>query len=61
MESKETRRVTPSTSSGPALIDLHRHTDGSIRPQTILELAEQHNLPLPRDLETLRPPDGDGQ
>ncbi len=43
------------TPSGPALIDLHRHTDGSIRPQTILELAEQHDLPLPRDLETLRP------
>lgn len=37
------------------LIDLHRHTDGSIRPQTVLELAEQHNLPLPRDLATLRP------
>jgi len=44
--------MTPSSAE---LIDLHRHTDGSIRPQTILELAEQHNLPLPRDLETLRP------
>jgi adenosine deaminase len=49
---KETQQMTPS---GPALIDLHRHTDGSIRPQTILELAERHDLPLPRDLETLRP------
>jgi adenosine deaminase len=43
------------TPASIAVIDLHRHTDGSIRPQTILELAEQHDLPLPRDLETLRP------
>src|SRR5262249_48403694 len=49
---KEMERMTPSRS---ALIDLHRHTDGGIRPQTILELAQQHDLPLPRDLETLRP------
>jgi adenosine deaminase len=37
------------------LIDLHRHLEGSLRLQTILELAEQHNLPLARDLERLRP------
>ena len=43
--------------SEPALplIDLHRHLEGSLRLQTILDLAEQHNLPLPRDQETLRP------
>jgi len=29
------------------LIDLHRHLDGSIRLQTILELADQHSLDLP--------------
>lgn len=37
------------------LIDLHRHLEGSLRLQTMLDLAEQHNLPLPRDLERLRP------
>lgn len=37
------------------LIDLHRHTDGSIRPATILALAEKFDMPLPRDLDSLRP------
>lgn len=38
------------------LIDLHRHLDGSVRLETILELGQQHNLPLPAwDLEGLRP------
>ena len=37
------------------LMDLHRHLEGSLRLQTILQLAEQHNLPLPRDLAQLRP------
>jgi adenosine deaminase len=37
------------------LIDLHRHLEGSLRLQTIRDLAEQHHLPLPLDLETLRP------
>jgi adenosine deaminase len=38
------------------LIDLHRHLDGSVRLQTILDLGRQHNLPLPAwDLEGLRP------
>lgn len=38
------------------LIDLHRHLDGSVRLETILELAIKHNLPLPAfDLESLRP------
>src|SRR5579885_735707 len=37
------------------LMDLHRHLEGSLRLQTILELVEQHGLPLPRDLERLRP------
>jgi len=42
----------------PALpfIDLHRHLDGSVRLQTILDLGRQHNLDLPaNDLESLRP------
>jgi adenosine deaminase len=38
------------------LAELHRHLDGSIRLETILDLGLQHNLPLPaRDLEGLRP------
>jgi len=38
------------------LIDLHRHLDGSVRLQTILELGKQHHLSLPAaDLEGLRP------
>lgn len=38
------------------LIDLHRHLDGSVRLETILDVGLQHNLPLPaRDLEGLRP------
>ncbi|MCO6452532.1 MAG: adenosine deaminase [Caldilineales bacterium] len=38
------------------LLDLHRHLDGSVRLQTILDLGRQHNLPLPAwDIEDLRP------
>lgn len=38
------------------LTDLHRHLDGNIRPQTILELGLQHGLHLPAtELEALRP------
>ena len=38
------------------LIDLHRHLDGNVRLATILDLAQQHNLPLPANtLAELRP------
>jgi len=38
------------------LIDLHRHLDGSVRLETILELSHTHGLPLPaQDVEGLRP------
>lgn len=38
------------------LIDLHRHLDGSIRLQTVLEVAEAQGIALPgHDLESLRP------
>jgi adenosine deaminase len=38
------------------LVELHRHLDGSVRLQTILDLGIQHNLKLPSyDLEGLRP------
>jgi len=31
------------------LVDLHRHLDGNIRPETIWQLAQQHNIKLPAD------------
>jgi adenosine deaminase len=38
------------------LIDLHRHLDGSVRLETILDLGRQHDIPLPAwDVEGLRP------
>ena len=38
------------------LIDLHRHLEGCVRLETILDLGRRHNLPLPAwDLEGLRP------
>jgi len=38
------------------LTDIHRHLDGNIRAQTILDLGRQHNLALPADtLDALRP------
>lgn len=40
----------------PPVIDLHRHLDGSVRLQTMLELARKHRVKLPGDtIETLRP------
>ncbi|EEO03326.1 adenosine deaminase [Vibrio albensis VL426] len=43
------------TSSLP-LTDLHRHLDGNIRTQTILELGQQFGVKLPANtLETLTP------
>ena len=38
------------------LIDLHRHLEGCVRFETMLELAAQHGLKLPGDtVATLRP------
>ncbi len=38
------------------LLDIHRHLDGNVRPQTILELGRQFNLELPADsVEALIP------
>src|SRR4030088_1294306 len=37
-------------------IDLHRHLDGSVRLETIIDLARQHNIELPAStVEKLRP------
>jgi adenosine deaminase len=38
------------------LLDLHRHIEGCIRIDTIIDLAREHDTPLPaRDEESLRP------
>jgi adenosine deaminase len=38
------------------LVELHRHLDGNLRLETILDLGRQHNLPLPAwSVEGLRP------
>jgi len=38
------------------LIELHRHLDGNVRLETIIDLGRKHNLALPvLDIETLRP------
>lgn len=43
-------------SARPPLIDLHRHLDGSVRLETILDLGRQHGIPLPGEtLDELRP------
>ncbi|MFB6346943.1 MAG: adenosine deaminase, partial [bacterium] len=41
--------MTPSRALVESLpkIDLHRHLDGSIRTETILELAQEHGIELP--------------
>jgi adenosine deaminase len=37
-------------------IDLHRHLDGNVRLETIIDLGRKHNLPVPSfELEELRP------
>ncbi len=41
---------------GIPLVDLHRHLEGSIRLETILDLGRKHNLDLPAwTVEGLRP------
>jgi adenosine deaminase len=48
--------MTPDrTPPAPPPIDLHRHLEGSIRPETILALGDAHGIPLAGDLEHLRP------
>lgn len=38
------------------VVDLHRHLDGSVRLETVLDLARQHGLEMPAwDVEGLRP------
>jgi adenosine deaminase len=52
LKEKEDLMIDPNL----PLIDLHRHLDGNVRLATILELGQQHNIPLPADnLQGLRP------
>lgn len=40
---------------GYPLVELHRHLDGNVRLETVLDLADRHGLPLPaRTLDGLR-------
>lgn len=36
-------------------IDLHRHLEGSIRPETVLDASRTYNLPLPKTLSEMNP------
>lgn len=46
----------PLMRNGYPLVELHRHLDGNVRLETVLELGEQHDLDLPAwTLEELRP------
>jgi adenosine deaminase len=47
--------ISPLIDPTIPLIELHRHLDGNVRLETILELGREHNLPLPAwDIESLR-------
>lgn len=42
--------------NGYPLAELHRHLEGSVRPETVLDLAQQHGVELPAyTVEDLRP------
>lgn len=42
--------------NGATLVELHRHLDGNIRLETVLDLGRRHQLPLPAwTLDELRP------
>ena len=36
-------------------VDLHRHLEGSLRLQTLVEMARTYDLDMPKELELLRP------
>lgn len=45
----------PRSLSALPRIELHRHLEGSLRLSTLVELAGECDLPLPRSVEALRP------
>lgn len=52
----EKREQTEAGLNALPKIDLHRHLEGSLRLETLLEIARKYNLHVPtRDLEALRP------
>lgn len=53
---KLTERLTPQALKAMPKIDLHRHLEGSLRLETLLEIARQYRLNVPYDdLDVLRP------
>jgi adenosine deaminase len=46
--------VPPAARDAAPLIDLHRHLEGSFRPETVAELTVEHGLDGPRDAEAAR-------
>ena len=52
---KQVYAMTPIAHDLP-LVDLHRHLDGNVRLETVLELGRMHGVALPADtVEGLRP------
>jgi adenosine deaminase len=50
------KTMSPETLAPLPFIDLHRHLDGNVRLQTILDLGREHSVTLPGDtIATLRP------
>ncbi len=48
--------MTSNVDPAYPLVDLHRHLEGAMRLSTILELAQQHGIPMPSaNLDALRP------
>ncbi len=53
---REKREQTVADLKSLPKIDLHRHLEGSLRLETLLDIARKYNLNVPtRDLEALRP------
>lgn len=49
-------RLTPAALKAMPKIDLHRHLEGSLRLNTLLEIAQKYGLDMPAaDVERLRP------
>ena len=50
------QRITPAALKAILKIDLHRHLEGSLRLETLLNIAREYDLDLPhRNVEELRP------